>query len=189
MLKTLAGKHGSTVTKMAARYKAEIGTPHRLRTCLQVSVNHESRTPLTARFGGIPLKRQKTAVLADRQPPPVDTHRKDLITRLLAGRCEMCALTGEVDVHHIGKLARLGKPEHSRPKWTELMAHKQRKTLVVCTACHDTIHARQPPVTPRTEQSPEGPGASESGHVRFGRGPSGKRTSPAGTSRCSVYQG
>ena len=28
MLKTLAAKHRSTVAKMAARYKAEIDTPH-----------------------------------------------------------------------------------------------------------------------------------------------------------------
>jgi group II intron reverse transcriptase/maturase len=151
MLKTLACKYGSTVAKMAARYKAKIGTPHGPRTCLQVSVERQGGTPLTARFGGIPLKRQRTAVLTDRQPPPVTTRRKELITRLLAGRCEMCALTGEVHVHHVGKLAHLGKPGQPRPAWAELMAHKRRKTLVVCTACHDTIHARQPPVTPRTE--------------------------------------
>ena len=35
MLKTLAAKHRSTVTKMAAKYKAKINTPHGLRTCLQ----------------------------------------------------------------------------------------------------------------------------------------------------------
>jgi hypothetical protein len=28
------------------------------------------------------------------------------------------------------------------------MARKRRKTLVVCAACHDTIHARQPATTP-----------------------------------------
>jgi AI2M/AI1M-like HNH endonuclease len=31
------------------------------------------------------------------------------------------------------------------PAWATLMATKQRKTLVVCTACHDVIHAH--PVT------------------------------------------
>jgi hypothetical protein len=140
MLKTLACKYGSSVLKMAARYQAKIGTPHGPRTCVQVSVEREGRKPLTARFGGIPLKRQKTAVLTDRQPPPVTTRRKELITRLLTGRCEMCTLTGEVQVHHIGKLAHLGKPGQPRPAWAELMAKRRRKTLVVCAACHDAIH-------------------------------------------------
>jgi hypothetical protein len=145
MLKTLACKYGSSVSKMAARYKAKIGTPHGSRTCLQVSVEREGRKPLTARFGGIPLKRQKTAVLTDRLPPAVTTRRKELITRLLAGRCEMCMLTGEVHVHHVGKLAHLGKPGQPRPAWAELMAKRRRKTLVVCAACHDAIHSGSRP--------------------------------------------
>ena len=48
LLKTLACKHKSSVTKMAARYKATIETPHGLRTCFQVQVNRDGRKPLTA---------------------------------------------------------------------------------------------------------------------------------------------
>jgi hypothetical protein len=70
MLKTLAAKHRTTVTKMARTYKAVIATPHGPRTCFQASVQRAGRKPLVARFGGIPLQRQKTAVLADRQPIP-----------------------------------------------------------------------------------------------------------------------
>ena len=66
LLKTLAGKHRCTVTKMARRYKATIETPAGPRTCLQVTVHRDKgRKPLIARFGGIPLKRQRTAVLTD----------------------------------------------------------------------------------------------------------------------------
>jgi group II intron reverse transcriptase/maturase len=144
MLKTLACKHGSSVSKMAARYRAKIGTPHGPRQCLQVSVARAGRKPLIARFGGIPLKRQKAAILADHQLPPVTSRRKELITRLLTGRCEMCAHTGEVEVHQVGRLAHLGKPGQRRPAWADVMARKRRKTLVVCAACHDTIHARPP---------------------------------------------
>ena len=31
------------------------------------------------------------------------------------------------------------------------MTRKRRKTLVVCAACHDVIHDRQPTATPTTE--------------------------------------
>jgi group II intron reverse transcriptase/maturase len=75
MLKTLARKHGSTVSKMAARHRAKIETPHGLRTCFEATVAREGRKPLVARFGGIPLKRQKTAVLTTppRPGPPIRT--------------------------------------------------------------------------------------------------------------------
>src|SRR5204863_5413711 len=53
MLKTLAKKHGSTVSKMAARHKAKIETPHGLRTCFEATVAREGKKPLVARFGGI----------------------------------------------------------------------------------------------------------------------------------------
>ena len=58
LLKTLAGKHRSTVTKMARRYKVSVPTPVGPRTCLQVRVERDGgRKPLVARFGGIPLQR------------------------------------------------------------------------------------------------------------------------------------
>jgi group II intron reverse transcriptase/maturase len=152
LLKTLACKHDSTVSKMAARYKTTIDTPHGPRKCLQVTVKRTGRKPLTATFGGIPLTRQRNAVLTDRTPPPgIIIRRTELIQRLQAGRCEMCQHTGEVEVHHVGKLAHLGKPGKPQPPWAQLMTRKRRKTLVVCAVCHDVIHDRRPTATPTTE--------------------------------------
>lgn len=152
LLKTLACKFGSTVTKMAARYKTTIRTPHGLRKCLQATVERTGRKPMTAQFGGIPLKRQRQAVLVDRQPPPgIAIRRTELIERLQTGRCEMCGCTGEVEVHHVGKLTHLTKTGKPPPAWAQLMTRMRRKTLVVCTACHDVIHNRQPTATPHTE--------------------------------------
>ena len=142
LLKTLAGKHDSTVSKMARKYAATIDTPHGPRTCLQVSIRRdESRKPLVATFGGIPLQRQKTAVLRDRDPVPATSRRKELVHRLLAGRCELCGQADKVRVHQIRKLAdleKLGQPDH--PEWMAVMARRRRKTLVVCATCHANIH-------------------------------------------------
>jgi group II intron reverse transcriptase/maturase len=152
LLKTLACKYHSTVSKMAARYKATIDTPHGPRTCLRATVPRTGRKPLTAIFGGIPLKRQPKAVLTDRKPPPdIIIRRTELIQRLQAGRCEMCQHTGEVEVHHVGKLAHLKKAGTSQPPWAQVMTQKRRKTLIVCAACHTRIHDRQPTATPNTE--------------------------------------
>lgn len=144
MLKTLAAKHKSTVPVIAARYKAKIQTPHGLRTCLEAKIERDGKPPLVARFGGIPLVRDKDAVLSDRIPGRVPYPRKELVARLLARRCELCGDTGPVLVHQVRKLASLGKPGPGQPRRAAVMARKRRKTLVVCHPCHDLIHHGRP---------------------------------------------
>jgi hypothetical protein len=143
MLKTLAGKHKSTVRKMARRYKASIDTLGGRRSCFQVTVQRDKgRKPLVARFGGIPLKRQRTAVITDRNLVMATPRRNELIHLLLAGQCEMCEGREGLQVHHVRKLADLNKPGRpERPPWVHLMAMRKRKTLVVCERCHQDIHA------------------------------------------------
>ena len=146
LLKTLAAKHDSTVSKTAARYKATIETPHGPRTCLEaVRIREGNQKPLVARFGGIPLKRQKNAVITDRAPGRDPYPRKEIITRLLRNRCELCQHSGQVQVHHVARLADLAYPGHGQPAWARLMTAKRRKSLVVCPPCHDQIHAGRPP--------------------------------------------
>jgi hypothetical protein len=151
MLKTLACKHKSTVTKMARRYKANIDSTAGSRTCFQVTVHRDrGRKPLVARFGGIPLIRKRTAVVTDLKPIMATVKRNELVRRLVAGRCELCEQRTGLQVHHIRKLADLtrpGRPE--RPPWVHLMAKRKRKTLVVCETCHQNIHAGRATATTR----------------------------------------
>jgi group II intron reverse transcriptase/maturase len=145
MLKTLAAKHDSSVTKMVGRYKAVIETAHGRRICFEAIVERAGRKPLVVRFGGIPLKRRKRAVLVDRSPVPITTRRKELIHRLQAGWCELCEQRAKVEVHQARSLADLtSRPGRPQPAWAALMAKRRRKTLVVCQPCHHTIHARRP---------------------------------------------
>jgi hypothetical protein len=90
MLKTLAGKHRSSVSKMARKHKVKIQTPHGPRTCFEARLERDLRQPLVARFGEITLHRQKTATVTDRQQIRVDYPRKELNARLLADICEIC---------------------------------------------------------------------------------------------------
>jgi group II intron reverse transcriptase/maturase len=145
MLKTLAAKHQSSVSKMAAKYTAKIQTPHGLRTCYEARIQRGSKPDLVARFGGIPLVRNMDAVLSDRVPGRPPTPRKELIHRLLTRRCELCGDPGTVVVHQVRKLTSLGVPGPGQPAWAKKMARMRRKTLVVCASCHDLIHAQ--PVT------------------------------------------
>lgn len=129
---------------MAVKHKTVITTPYGLRTCFEARVERTGKQPLVARFGGIPLTRDRAAVLADRIPDQVPYTRKELVTRLLRRRCELCEDVGKVVVHQVRKLASLGEPGPGQPPWAALMARKQRKALVVCHPCHETIHHGQP---------------------------------------------
>jgi hypothetical protein len=149
MLKTLSAKHRSSVSKMAARFKATIATPHGLRTCFEASVAREGKKPLVARFGGLPLKRHKTAVLVDRLSTGPVYPNKELIRRLQKGRCELCKRTDNISVHHVRALADLTRPGQPPPAWAQVMGKRRRKALVVCGDCHDLIHTQ--PATPLTQ--------------------------------------
>ena len=69
MLKTLALKHQSTVSKMAARHKAKIITGDGPRTCFEARRRRRGKPDLVARFGGIILRQDRRAVITD--PAPV----------------------------------------------------------------------------------------------------------------------
>jgi hypothetical protein len=145
LLKTLAGKHRSTVTTMAGKYKTTVDTPHGPRRCLQVTVPRgHRRKPLVARFGAIPLLRNRAAVLTDLSPTMASTKRNELIHRLLAECCEVCGSRTNIEVRHVRKPADLNRPGRpDRPAWVYLMAMRRRKTLVVWRPCHEDIHAGQ----------------------------------------------
>lgn len=146
LLKTLANKHKSTVKQVWCKYKYRHETDYGGRMGLRVTVERVGKKPLIASFGEIPLRRQRRAVLDDHingicyQP-----RHTEILQRMQADRCEICGSTDRVQVHHVRKLAdlkRKGKAE--RPLHVKIMAARRRKTLVVCTPCHQDIHAGRP---------------------------------------------
>jgi hypothetical protein len=141
LLKTLAAKHHSTVTKMAARYRAKIETSDGLRTCFEARRHREGKPDLVARFGGIPLRQNRKAVIRDPAPARIPYPRKELVKRLRKRICELCETGTTVAVHQVTALNALGKPGPGQPAWAALMARMRRKTLVVCAGCHEHIHA------------------------------------------------
>ena len=140
MLKTLAAKHKSTVTKMAARHQAKVITGDGPRTCYEARRRRKGKPDLVARFGGIILRQDRRAVITDPAPVPVRVPRKELLARFRKRECELCETGTTVAVHQVTGLKELGKPE-GQPAWAALMARMRRKTLIVCAPCHDWIHA------------------------------------------------
>ena len=140
MLKTLAAKHRSTVTKMASRYRAKVMTSDGPRRCFEARVTRKGKRDLVARFGGIALRQDRQAVITDPDPVPVRLPRRELLLRLRTRTCELCETGTTVAVHQVAGLKQLGKPGPGQPAWAALMAKIRRKTLVVCAPCHDWIH-------------------------------------------------
>ena len=142
LARTLAAKHKSTARKMRRQFKSVVETEHGSRVCLKVIKQQDNgKRPLVAYFGGIPLKRQRQAVLVDQQPQRYRTDRNELIKRLQADECEMCGSMVDVEVHHIRALRDLNvKGRREKPRWVQLMAARKRITLVVCRTCHMDIH-------------------------------------------------
>jgi group II intron reverse transcriptase/maturase len=141
LLKTLAARHGSSVTKMAARFRAKIGTSDGLRTCFEARKQRAGQKDLVARFGGISLRHDRRAVITDPVPVQAPYPSKELISTLRRRVCELCEASATVAVHQADSLKALGEPGPGQPAWATLMARMRRKTLIVCAACHEWIHA------------------------------------------------
>lgn len=141
LLKTLACKHRSSIKKQKAKYKTTTtSTSGKTVPCLQVVVERPGKKPLVATWGGISLAHKRKAVIEDK-PYKVYGGRTELIKRLTADTCELCGSSKDIEVHHIRKLADLKtKGKSAPPVWVQIMAARQRKTLVVCRECHTAIH-------------------------------------------------
>lgn len=139
MMSTLAAKHRRPPWEMRTRYQTTVTTPHGKRRCYEATQQAPSGTVFTARFGGIPLRRQKHARLIDGAWP---TRRgRQLITRLTAGICELCDSRDGITVHHVKRLADLDRcTTMTAPHWAGTMRASRRKTLIVCARCHPSIH-------------------------------------------------
>jgi hypothetical protein len=147
LLKTLANKHKSSVCVMAKKYRTNVEKPEGTYRCLKVEVKQgQDKKPLTAYFGGIPLRQKKEAILLDTNPQQTRwIGYNELVKRLMAQECELCGSQENIEVHHIRKLADLKvKGQREKPIWKQVMASRRRKTLVVCKDCHTNIHAGQP---------------------------------------------
>jgi len=145
LMKTLAGKHKTSVAKISGKYYKTVKLPHGQRKCVEITVNREGKKPLVARFGGLQLKRNPKAAIEDLPTTRKHPSRNELIKRLLADECEVCGTTGDIEVHHIRALKDLKvKGRREIPLWMHIMSARRRKTLMVCNKCHDAIHSGKP---------------------------------------------
>ncbi len=141
LVKTLAGKYKTTCTTICRKYGTTIKTDEGDRKVILVKRERTDKGPLIAYFGGVSLKWNKWANLSERLTNRIwSTTRSELVERLTAQECELCGSQKKIEVHHIKKLANLKQKGTTKPTWQKRMIARNRKTLVVCSECHDNIH-------------------------------------------------
>jgi RNA-directed DNA polymerase len=134
LLKTLARKRRSTVTKVARSLKSE--------------TTYALVAPGNGKDHVFPIyslreMRNKPNTFRSVDVLPVTWHftldKTELIQRLNAKQCEYCGDTeGPFEVHHIRKMADVSE---GKQLWQIMMASRNRKTLVLCFSCHRKLHA------------------------------------------------
>ena len=144
LTKTLAAKEQIPIPQVYRRYKATIMVEGKPYKGLQVAIEREGKKPLVAQWGGIPLTWNIKATLDD-QPERIWSVTSELEERLRADTCEYCGAHEKCQVHHVRALKDLHvKGRKPKPRWMVLMAARQRKTMVVCKACHEDITYGRP---------------------------------------------
>ena len=134
LLKTLAAKRRSTVTKVAKSLRKG-----------QESVLVVTRDSGEYHFPIYSLKMMRehpiTFWSVDLYPMTWEftLSHTELIQRMAKKKCEYCnSDKGPFEVHHIRKLADVSK---GKQLWQITMARRKRKTLVMCLSCHKKLHA------------------------------------------------
>lgn len=139
LTKTLAQKFQISVPKVYEKYKAELVVDGKKYKGLQVILLRQEKKPLVATWGGIPLTWNIEATLEE-QPKKLWTRHSELVQRLLAGHCELCGATENVEVHHVRGMKDLHTyPGREKPEWVKRMIALKRKTMPLCRTCHEDV--------------------------------------------------
>lgn len=132
MYKTFAAKYESTVRKIRRKFNFNG------RFAIRYTSKKGSNI-LSFYNGGF---KRKNFATKDKYIDKISTYGKysipkSLISRILSDRCEWCFKSAkDIEVHHVRKLKSL----IGLKKWEKVMIDKNRKTLVLCSECHQNLH-------------------------------------------------
>ena len=135
LLKTLANKHKSGKREILRKYGKEISIPY---TC-----GGKKREATFFKLKDLPTQSGFDPQID--MPPNLwqFSSGTEIIKRYNARQCEYCGRTeGNFEIHHIRKLADI---KEGKSAWQKQMTARRRKTLVLCTECHDLLHAGKLP--------------------------------------------
>jgi len=129
-LKTLAGKHKTTINKIKRKYRDQQG-----RWCIPYETKRGRKYLYLAKYSECEEKNP-----SDTKSNMVLIHKNTRSTfesRLKAKVCELCGTTESehYEIHHVNKIKNLKGKE----PWEIMMIAKRRKTMVLCWHCHKKV--------------------------------------------------
>ena len=138
LFKTLANKHKGSISQITKRMKTEDGY------VLTVKGNQKTRNIRVFRLKDLkPPNATSGSLDMLPNPFPFTLSRSELIRRLNADQCEYCGTQeGPFEVHHIRRMKDVAR---GKQLWQQVMAARNRKTLVLCLQCHHLLHAGKLP--------------------------------------------
>jgi hypothetical protein len=132
MLKTFAAKYRTKVSKIKQRYVSDG----------DFTVNYNTKSgPKSSVYYNKGFKKQIKPAMG--QVDVLDIYKKyarsnSVVQKLRNRICELCdSFSNDIEIHQVKRL----KDLTNATEWERLMKQRRRKTLAVCPACHNEIHA------------------------------------------------
>jgi len=130
-LKTLAGKHKSTSSKIIDKFQDGKGN-----WSIPYNTTKGDKRCGFAEYTDCKNSNTFSDIIVEHAIRHT-SNRTTFDERLSAEICELCGKTGvPLEIHHVNKVKNLKGKQH----WEIVMIAKKRKTLAVCKGCHHKIH-------------------------------------------------
>jgi hypothetical protein len=152
LLKTVASKEQISVNQVISKYGISVRRRQGTGTRKVFGIVYETKNgSQTKTYFNDPLRKIETPYWGKEANGLVGEAflpKYQIIDRYNAKKCELCGFEssqqGDLEIHHIRKLKDIKRKYSKRgsmvPEWVLKMAAINRKTLVVCQACHQKIH-------------------------------------------------
>ncbi len=136
---------GTPDAPVVKKYRADTVVDGKKYKVLQVRISRQEKKPLVATWGGVSLSWDSKATLAEQPLTVKRGNHSELVQRLLAGDCELCGATENVEVHHVRAMKDLHTyPGRAKPEWVKRMTALKRKTMPLCRTCHEDVTQGRP---------------------------------------------
>lgn len=152
LVKTLAKKYKISDKKVFKKYTIPVKRKRGAGTRNIIGIQYQTQKGIKSlTYFNQSLKYEIVPIINLDLPYDLKKQSKnEIIRRMLKGHCELCDKPTQIndcEVHHIRSIKSINKKYNQKkgniPKWIRLMQKMHRKTLVVCTPCHKTIHKKK----------------------------------------------
>lgn len=155
LVKTIARKEKCSVAQVISKYGVDVKRKQDTGTRRIVGTTYLTKEgKKTITYFNDPIKKREKpqeSKGANGQLLGIATKRHQILERINVQECELCGLLpksrNDLEVHHIRKLKDIKRKYARRgdnvPQWVLRMCSLRRKTLVICKACHRSIHMGQ----------------------------------------------